>query len=88
MHTTRLSSKGQIVLPQSIRTARSWGPGTEFVVEETDEGVLLRPTARFPRTTLDEVAGCLGYRGAPKTLKQMESAISKEVNRRHDRGRY
>ena len=34
METTRLSTKGQIVLPKTIRASRAWGPGTEFTVEE------------------------------------------------------
>jgi len=59
METTRLSTKGQIVLPKTMRTSRAWGPGTEFTVEETGEGVLLRPAAHFPQTSLEEVAGCL-----------------------------
>jgi hypothetical protein len=37
METTRLSTKGQIVLPMAVRVSRSWGPGTEFIVEPTDE---------------------------------------------------
>jgi hypothetical protein len=34
------------------------------------------------------VAGCLAFKGKPKTLVQMDSAIGREVHRRHDRGRY
>ena len=88
MATTRLSTKGQIVLPRTIRTSRAWGPGTEFTVEETGDGILLRPAGRFPKTTLDEVAGCLRFKGKAKTLAQMDAAIKREVPRRHDRGRY
>lgn len=88
MATTRLSTKGQIILPKGLRESRAWGPGTEFIVEETKEGVLLRPARRFPRTTLDQVAGCLKYKGKPKTLAEMDAAIGLAVKRRHDRGRY
>ena len=49
METTRLSTKGQIILPKGIRVSRAWGPGTEFTVEETGNGILLRPTTRFQR---------------------------------------
>jgi AbrB family looped-hinge helix DNA binding protein len=38
MEITRLSTKGQIVLPKGIRASRAWGPGTEFTVEETGNG--------------------------------------------------
>jgi AbrB family looped-hinge helix DNA binding protein len=88
METTRLSSKGQIVLPKSVRNARSWGAGTEFEVVEATQGVFLRPLRPFVPTTFDEVFGCLKYSGRPKTLAQMETAISKGVKARHDRGRY
>lgn len=88
METTRLSTKGQIILPKKIRASRAWGPGTEFTVEETSEGVLLKPAGIFPRTTLDEVVGCLKYKGKAKTLAQMDAAIGREVSRRHDSGRY
>ena len=88
METTRLSTKGQIVLPKAIRVSRAWGPGTEFTVEATGDGILLRPAARFPASTLEEVAGCLRYRGKAKTISQMHAAIGREVKRRHDSGRY
>ena len=88
MGTTRLSTKGQIILPKNIRVSRAWGPGTEFTVEETGDGVLLRPTGRFPAAALAEVAGCLRTKLKSKTLAPMRAAISREVMRRHDRGRY
>ncbi|MEX2261995.1 MAG: AbrB/MazE/SpoVT family DNA-binding domain-containing protein [Bryobacteraceae bacterium] len=88
METTKLSTKGQIVLPRSIRTSRAWGPGTEFTVEETGDGILLRPAGRFPEAGLDEVAGCLRSKRKTKTPAQMRTAIGREVIRRHDRGRY
>jgi AbrB family looped-hinge helix DNA binding protein len=88
MEITRLSTKGQIVLPKSIRMSRAWRPGTEFAVEETVDGILLRPAGGLPETNLDQVAGCLPYKGRPKTLTQMSAAVGREVMRRHDRGRY
>jgi AbrB family looped-hinge helix DNA binding protein len=93
METTRLSTKGQIVLPLGIRTSRAWKPGTRFTVEETREGILLRPASDFPATTLDEVAGCLSrIRKAGKrkavTLTEMDAGIAEEVARRHALGRY
>jgi AbrB family looped-hinge helix DNA binding protein len=88
METTRLSTKGQIILPKSIRISRSWKPGTEFTIEESGDGVLLRPARAFPPTELDQVVGCLRYKGKPKTIAQMHSAIRREVKRRHDSGRY
>jgi AbrB family looped-hinge helix DNA binding protein len=85
---TRLSTKGQIVLPKNIRMSRAWGPGTEFTVEEAGDGILLRPAGRLPETQLRDVAGCLRHKGKPKTIAQMRDAIAREVTRRHGRGRY
>ncbi len=88
METTRLSSKGQIILPKSVRDAYHWMPGTEFEVEQRPEGVLLRPKKRFATTQLHEVVGCTGYRGPAQSLEEMEAAIAQGVSERHARGRY
>ncbi len=88
MGTTKLSSKGQVILPKAVRDARGWEPGTQFAVEEVADGVLLRTLRPFPLTKFEEVFGCLKYRKRAKTLRQMEEAIAKTVRERHDRGRY
>jgi AbrB family looped-hinge helix DNA binding protein len=88
METTRLSTKGQVILPKAIREARAWKPGTEFTVELTDNGILLRPVRPFPPTTFEQVAGCLKWHGKPKTIKQMDDAVAQMVKSRHERGRY
>jgi len=88
METTKLSSKGQLVLPKSIRDAQKWRPGTQFSVEQVNGGVLLKPVRPFPPTKLEDVAGCLKYKGRPKTMAEMDQAIAKEVRRRRALGRY
>jgi AbrB family looped-hinge helix DNA binding protein len=88
METTKLSSKGQIILPKSVRDSRHWKPGTEFAVEAVKEGVLLRPLKPFPPTKLEDLYGCLRYTGKPKTIEEMDEAIVKEVRARRARGRY
>ena len=88
MERTRLSSKGQLVLPKSVRNTRGWQPGTQLAIEEVTEGVLLRPLKPFRPARFDEVFGCLKHHGRAKTLPQMEKAIAKGVRAGHDRGRY
>ncbi len=88
METTKLSTKGQVILPKSIRDAKKWTPGMEFEVEETREGVLLRPKSRFPRTRIEDVAGMLKYTGKPKTIEEMDEAVSRGIRERFARGRY
>ena len=82
MAITRLSSKGQLILPKSVRAAHKWGPGTEFVVEDAPDGVLLRPLKPFKPSRLEDVVGCTGYRGRRRSLKDMEEAIAKGARKR------
>ncbi len=77
MHTLRLSSKGQITLPKSLRDEHRWKAGTEFIVEDRPDGVLLR--AIPCPASLEDVAGSLPYTGKPKTLAQMDRAIISEI---------
>ena len=88
MDTTRLSSKGQLVLPKAIRDAGEWTEGTEFTVERVPEGVLLRPIRPLPTTRLEDVIGCVGYRGRARSVAEMERAIARGVKVRRGRGRY
>lgn len=86
METTKLSSKGQVILPAAIRTANQWKAGVEFAVEDTGDGVLLRPLKPFAATTLKEVTGCCaGYTGKAHTLEEMDKAITAETKARHAR---
>jgi len=82
METTKLSSKGQIVLPRAIRLARNLTTGTEFLVEDTPAGILLRPLKPFAATTVDEVFACLRYKGKAKSLDEMDAAVLAEAKRR------
>ena len=82
METTRLSSKGQIVLPRAIRAAKAWRPGQTLAVVSTDEGVLLKPMKAYEASRLEDVAGCLRYKGRPKTVEEMDAAVTAEAKRR------
>ena len=48
--TTKMSTRGQIAIPKAIRTARRWKPGTEFVIQQTSEGILLKPKKTAKRS--------------------------------------
>lgn len=80
---TTVSTKGQVILPKTIRENRRWDTGTRLVVEETDAGVLLTEEPLFAPTTMEDVFGMLKFKGKPKTLKDMDAAIAVEVRRRH-----
>src|SRR3954466_3888904 len=84
--TTVVSTKGQVILPKAIRQQRRWDAGTRLVVEDTPDGVLLRPAPLFAVTKPNEVFGSLRHGGAPKSLEEMEAGIVAEARRRHARG--
>jgi AbrB family looped-hinge helix DNA binding protein len=89
MDTTKLSAKGQVVLPKGVRDAHGWAPGVEFVVENTAGGVLLRPKLRKKGGRIADAAGILKKPGQkPASLKDMDAAIAAGVKARHARDRY
>ena len=84
--TTIVLTKGQIILPKSIRRELRWEAGTRLVVENTPEGVLLKPARGFAKTRPEDVFGRLACNGPPRTLAAMESGIVAEARRRHAGG--
>jgi len=83
--TTTVSTKGQVILPSAIRKRRDWGAGTRLQVEDTPEGVLLKPAPAFAETRPEEVFGSLPHIGKPKTLEEMDAGVLAEARRRHAR---
>lgn len=81
METTLLSSKGQVIIPKSIRSNHHWKPGTRFVVEDMPGGVLLKALNTFPPSELKSGLGCAGYNGPAKSLEEMQAAVDEETIR-------
>jgi AbrB family looped-hinge helix DNA binding protein len=81
MAKTRMSSKGQVIIPKAVRERHGWRPGAELEVEDRDDAVVLRLAKPFPPTTIDEVYGCLKYEGPPVTIENMDKAIESETRR-------
>lgn len=86
--TTKVSTKGQVILPAAVRKRLGWDAGTELTVEETPQGILLKPLPFGPPARPEDVFGMLKYKGPPISIEDMDAAIEKEVRRRHARGRY
>ena len=84
MNTTKLSSKGQVIIPKPLRTAHHWEPGQELVVVDIGDGILLKPKTPFPETDIDAVASCLEFTGRDKSLDDMESAIAKGIKEKYN----
>ncbi|MFQ4138228.1 AbrB/MazE/SpoVT family DNA-binding domain-containing protein [Nodosilinea sp. PGN35] len=86
MEVTRLSSKGQVIIPKALRVAHRWEAGQELIAVDVGDGILLKPKKPFEPTTLAEVAGCLKYEGPAKSLEDMERALRQGVQEQgHDR---
>ena len=102
METTRLSTKGQIVLPKSIRTSKAWKPGMELTVEETLEGIVVKPATNafeIPRLSAEqfeeamrpireEIAKKKRKGKGPVTLAEMDAGIAAAVAKRYARNRH
>ena len=82
MSKTRLSSKGQVIIPKEVRDRHGWRPGAELEVEDRGDAVLLRAARAFPRKTVAQVYGCLKYSGPPLSVEQMNAAVAREARRR------
>ena len=86
--TTTVSTKGQVILPKAVRERRRWSAGTELVVEDTPDGVLLTEKPAFAETRPKDVFGSLPWKGKAKSVADMKAGIAAEAKRRHARNRY
>jgi AbrB family looped-hinge helix DNA binding protein len=80
--STRLSTKGQLIIPKEIRDRHGWMPGVEIIVEDRGDAVLLRLAEDLPETILEDLVGCAGYRGPARTLEDMEAGIAEGARER------
>ena len=79
METTKLSSKGQVVIPGPLRKSHHWEAGQELVVIDVGDGILLKSAAVFEERQINDVASCLKFTGEARSLEDMELAILKGV---------
>jgi AbrB family looped-hinge helix DNA binding protein len=86
--TTIVSTKGQVILPKAVREHHRWPAGTQLLVVDTPEGVMLRPAPHFAPSRPKDVFKSLAYQGPPKTLEDLKAGIATEARRRHARNRY
>lgn len=82
METTKLSTKGQVIIPKAMRHAHHWEAGLELMVIDTGDGLLLKPMTPFPETALPDVAGSLRSRVRPKTDAAIKVALKKDFRRK------
>lgn len=61
--SVRLSSKGQLVIPRSIRERLQWRAGMELRIIPTGNGVTLWPKQEKSGKRMEALRGSLGYTG-------------------------
>ncbi len=88
---TRLTSKGQVVIPKPVRDRMRWKTGTRLEVEATEDGaVVLRPEGRERGIDdlIERLSGCLrGYPRDPIAELEAEHRTEIEADERRLRRR-
>ncbi|WP_221029316.1 AbrB/MazE/SpoVT family DNA-binding domain-containing protein [Actomonas aquatica] len=83
-HTVRFTTKGQVVIPARLREYFQIESGTEAIVEETADGILLRPiTAKSIRQ-----ARGIGRGATSKPITPAERAKLKAAERALEDAKY
>ena len=77
--TTRMSSKGQIVIPETIRKQLNLKPGAQFVVVGEDDVVILKTITAPGMDTFEALIQQAGQQAKLAGLKRADiaNAISK-----------
>lgn len=88
METIQLSKKRNITLPKTVCDTYHLDIGQELEIELTPQGILLKPKIDTEKSDIDNLAGCLAYKGQAKTLEEMDEAIRQGIMKKwgkHDR---
>lgn len=72
--TTRMSSKGQVVIPEEIRTRLGLEPGTQFVVIGDKGVVILKSLAPPKMSEFDDLIGQARREARAAGLKRSDVA--------------
>lgn len=88
---TRLSAKGQVVIPKDVRTQLGLAEGQELDVITVNGGVLLRPVQQKSGRSFDELLSELRSRippheGPPVSVEEMDEAVRRMWAERSARG--
>lgn len=81
--TTRMSSKGQIVIPEAIRKRLNLQPGTQFIVVGEDDVVILKAITAPDMESFDELIQEARQQARKAGLKRKDifDAVSKARGR-------
>ena len=79
METTKLSSKGQVIIPKALRSAHRWEPGLDLVVIDAGDGLLLKPRTPFAPSQLADVVSMFKGKVAPKTDQEIRAMLLEAI---------
>jgi len=82
MDTTKLSSKGQVIIPKAVRDSHHWETGLELMVIDTGDGIILKPKAPFQTTELVDVACMFKEQVQPRTDEEIKEALKRDARRK------
>lgn len=76
---TKVSAKGQIVIPKAVRDELNWPVGTRLEVERVGGALTLRPLKSAAGTlSLDEfIVRRPRYEGRPLSLEEIDAAVAR-----------
>ena len=74
--TTRLSSKGQVDIPEAIRKQMGLRPGTQSVVLGEDDTVVLKPISAPSMREFDEIVAHASRAASEAGLRRSEVAAA------------
>jgi len=82
METTVVTTDGQIVLPQVVRDALNWTPGTRLSMQLAHGGLLLREVPVFAPTSVKALFGSMQYAGSALSIEDMRTAVEQDALQR------
>lgn len=82
MDSVALSSKGQFVLPKTIRDRHHWQPGTRLVIIDRGDEVVIKSAEPFAATTFEAPHSLSVYAGKRLSLDDMDQAVACEAGKR------
>lgn len=87
METTKVSTKGQVVLPKAVRAAQRWEPGQELEVINAGGYVILKKATAKNARGIESLVGILSkYRkDKPVTDEEMHETVRQAAVERYQR---